>query len=275
LDELLAAVEERARVLAEEQAALEERRLESESLAARLALQAETQEARDTELRRREKDAERRAREQARAFLLEARQRVEEALGVARGAADDAKAREARRVIEEAVQAEGQRLAADRADDDEMRDEVAGRIEVGSRVRIGTGSTGEVAEIRADGKLVVLVGAMRIVVDAGSVVALSGRAAKREAAQAAHRDSPPAPDAALEIDLRGMTGDEAEAATLAALDAAVLAEHPYLRIIHGMGTGVLRERVQGILKSDRRVAKFGFAPRNQGGTGVTIVEFKA
>jgi dsDNA-specific endonuclease/ATPase MutS2 len=38
---------------------------------------------------------------------------------------------------------------------------------------------------------------------------------------------------------------------------------------------VLRERVQGILKSDRRVAKFGFAPRNQGGTGVTIVEFKA
>jgi dsDNA-specific endonuclease/ATPase MutS2 len=33
--------------------------------------------------------------------------------------------------------------------------------------------------------------------------------------------------------------------------------------------------VQRIVKGDRRVAKFGFAPRNQGGTGVTVVEFKA
>jgi DNA mismatch repair protein MutS2 len=116
---------------------------------------------------------------------------------------------------------------------------------------------------------------MRMVVDASSVVAVSGRAAKRESAAAAAREIPPAPEAALEIDLRGMTGDEAEAATVAAVDAAVLAEHPYLRIIHGMGTGALRERVQRIVKGDRRVAKFGFAPRNQGGTGVTVVEFKA
>jgi DNA mismatch repair protein MutS2 len=59
------------------------------------------------------------------------------------------------------------------------------------------------------------------------------------------------------------------------VDAAVLAEHPYLRIIHGMGTGVLRERVHRAVKADRRVARFGFAPRQQGGTGVTIVEFTA
>jgi DNA mismatch repair protein MutS2 len=132
-----------------------------------------------------------------------------------------------------------------------------------------------VAEIRPDGKLVVLAGAMRMVVDPASVTLLSGRAAKREQAQAAARDLPAAPEAAFEIDLRGMTGDEAEAATVAAVDAAVLAEHPYLRIIHGMGTGVLRERVHRIVKGDRRVAKFGFAPRNQGGVGVTIVEFGA
>ena len=81
--------------------------------------------------------------------------------------------------------------------------------------------------------------------------------------------------ASLEIDLRGMTGDEAEMATVAAVDAAVLAEQPYLRIIHGMGTGVVRERVRRVVSGDRRVARFGFAPRNQGGTGVTIVEFSA
>jgi DNA mismatch repair protein MutS2 len=72
-----------------------------------------------------------------------------------------------------------------------------------------------------------------------------------------------------------MTGDEAEQATVAAVDAAVLAEQPYLRIIHGMGTGVVRERVRREVSGDRRVARFGFAPRSQGGTGVTIVEFSA
>ncbi len=70
-----------------------------------------------------------------------------------------------------------------------------------------------------------------------------------------------------------MTGDEAEMATLAAVDAAVLSEQPFLRIIHGMGTGVVRDRVQRVVSKNRRVARYAFAPRNQGGTGVTIVEF--
>ncbi len=80
----------------------------------------------------------------------------------------------------------------------------------------------------------------------------------------------PAREAAWEIDLRGMRADEAETVVLAALDGAVLAEQPHLRIIHGMGTGVLREVVRELLGGDRRVASFDFAPRQQGGTGVTI-----
>ena len=130
--------------------------------------------------------------------------------------------------------------------------------------------------MRSDGKVVVIVGAMRMVVDPQAVTALQGAGEKEtkgerdQSARLAVGQS-----AAFEIDLRGMTGDEAEAATVAAVDAAVLAEHPYLRIIHGMGTGVVRERVHRVVRGDRRVARFGFAPRNQGGTGVTIVEFPA
>jgi DNA mismatch repair protein MutS2 len=110
-----------------------------------------------------------------------------------------------------------------------------------------------------------------------SVVAGDGGSGERERGKGERGENggPAALSASFEIDLRGMTGDEAEAATVAAVDAAVLAEHPYLRIIHGMGTGVVRERVQRVVRSDRRVARFGFAPRNQGGTGVTIVEFPA
>jgi DNA mismatch repair protein MutS2 len=85
----------------------------------------------------------------------------------------------------------------------------------------------------------------------------------------------PAGERSLEIDLRGLTGDEAEQATLAAVDAAVLAEQPYLRIIHGMGTGVVRERVRRVVARDKRIRSYAFAPRNQGGTGVTVVEFSA
>ncbi|MDH4347469.1 MAG: Smr/MutS family protein, partial [Gemmatimonadota bacterium] len=80
-------------------------------------------------------------------------------------------------------------------------------------------------------------------------------------------------EATYEVDLRGMTGDEAEQVVVGALDAAVLADQPYLRIIHGKGTGVVRERVQQIVRGDRRIKSHGFAPPNQGGAGVTLVEF--
>jgi len=271
LDQLLASVEERGRVLAADQAELEARRLEIEGLAARLSAQAETQTARDAELRTREKDAERRGREQARGFLLDARERVEAALAAARAATDEAAARDARRLVEEGIVTGAEALAA--MEEPEVPLAPVATVSVGSRVRIGAGTVGEVAEVRSDGKLVVVVGAMRMVLEPGTVTLLppAGRRARQEASPV----DIPARDAALEIDLRGMTGDEAEAATIAAVDAAVLAEHPYLRIIHGMGTGVVRERVHRVVKSDRRVARFALAPRNQGGTGVTIVEFSA
>jgi DNA mismatch repair protein MutS2 len=143
---------------------------------------------------------------------------------------------------------------------------------VGDRVRLAGGGAGQVLEIRADGKLVVAIGAMKMVVDPEQA---TRTAAEKSQAAASPPPAPAATDSLLEIDLRGMTGDEAEMATVAAVDAAVLAEQPYLRIIHGMGTGVVRERVRRVVSGDRRVARFGFAPRNQGGTGVTIVEFPA
>ena len=269
LDALLAAVEERERELRITQGTLAERAVDLESLSARLALQNESQTAREAELKRREKEAERQGRQQARTYLLEARQRVEEALGAARGAVDEAAARDARRLVEEGIRAEGEALAESAAAG--QRGSGAESLDVGSRVRLESGGTGEVTEIRSDGKVVVAAGAIRMVTEASGLTVISKREETKARTDAAPLPSgPPAP---LEIDLRGMTGDEAEMATLAAVDAAVLSEHPYLRIIHGMGTGVVRERVQRVVAKDRRVSAYAFAPRNQGGTGVTIVEF--
>jgi DNA mismatch repair protein MutS2 len=272
LDALLAAVEERQHELAAAQAELAERTVELDALEARLLGQQESQSAREAELRRREKDAERTGRQQARSYLLEARQRVEQALGAAKSAADDAAAREARRLVEEGIRQQGEELERVDGTETAERAEQGGGIAVGDRVRLLTGGAGQVLELRPDGKLVVALGAMKIVVEADQATRTASTRSPTPAAS-----SPPTPSSpsSLEIDLRGFTGDEAEVATLAAVDAAVLAEQPYLRIIHGMGTGVVRERVRRVVAGDRRIARFGFAPRNQGGTGVTVVEFSA
>jgi DNA mismatch repair protein MutS2 len=271
LDALLAAVEERERELRIHQQALEERSVELDSLGARLAAQNEAQSAREAELKRREKEAEREGRKQARAHLMEARQLVENALAAARGAVDDAAAREARRLVEEGIREEGEAL--ERADKSEKAEKAErGSVTVGDRVKLATGGSGQVLDVRGDGKIVVGVGAMKMVVDADQARP-SGSSPKSTATAPPSPSSPPSPS--FEIDLRGMTGDEAESATIAAVDAAVLAEQPYLRIIHGMGTGVVRERVRRVVSRDHRISKYAFAPRNQGGTGVTIVEFSA
>jgi DNA mismatch repair protein MutS2 len=140
---------------------------------------------------------------------------------------------------------------------------------------MATGGAGDVLEVRPDGKLVVAAGAMRMVVPRESVTLLPKLVSTNDRPAVSLSTSPSTPEASMEIDLRGLTGDEAEQATLAAVDAAILAEQPFLRIIHGMGTGVVRERVRQVVSRDRRVTRFGFAPRNQGGTGVTVVEFSA
>ncbi|HKW42271.1 MAG TPA: Smr/MutS family protein, partial [Gemmatimonadales bacterium] len=82
-------------------------------------------------------------------------------------------------------------------------------------------------------------------------------------------------EAATEVSLIGMRVSEAEPLVLKALDDAILADLPSLRVIHGKGTGALRQMVHDVLSRDSRVRRFGFAPPTQGGHGVTIVEFKA
>ncbi|HWC73116.1 MAG TPA: Smr/MutS family protein, partial [Gemmatimonadales bacterium] len=80
-------------------------------------------------------------------------------------------------------------------------------------------------------------------------------------------------DVVSEVSLRGLTVEEAEPLLIKAIDDAVLADLPYLRIIHGKGTGVLRDFVQSVLKRDPRIKRFALAPANQGGHGVTVAEF--
>jgi DNA mismatch repair protein MutS2 len=269
-DALLASVEERQREVERRERSLAEREQVVAELGERLAAREARDDARAAELDRRERDADRRARREAREHLLAARRTVEEALAAAKGAVDEERAREARRILEDDIRVQGERLAEDEAAAAPAASADGSALSVGDSVETGAGVRGTVLELRGDGKVVIAAGAMRMVVPTEGLTRVAGRRSRGEPVRS---PDVPAVSAPMEIDLRGMTGDEAEAATLAALDAAILAEHPMLRIIHGMGTGVVRERVRRTVTRDRRIRSAGYAPRNEGGTGVTIVEF--
>ena len=78
--------------------------------------------------------------------------------------------------------------------------------------------------------------------------------------------------AATELDLRGMSADEAVATLANFLDGAMLANLAQVRIIHGKGTGVLRKAVQEELKRNRAVKRYRLGVYGEGEDGVTIAE---
>mgnify|MGYP000751873946 CR=1 FL=1 len=77
-----------------------------------------------------------------------------------------------------------------------------------------------------------------------------------------------------EVDLRGLRVDEIEQALLPAVDAAHVVDLPSLRIIHGKGTFALREEVGRLLAGDRRIDRLRPGGFEEGGSGVTVVEFR-
>ena len=77
-----------------------------------------------------------------------------------------------------------------------------------------------------------------------------------------------------EINLIGMTVDEAIGHLDKYLDDAYLAHVPSVRIVHGKGTGALRNAVQQQLKRSKYVKSFRLGTFGEGDAGVTIAEFK-
>jgi DNA mismatch repair protein MutS2 len=76
------------------------------------------------------------------------------------------------------------------------------------------------------------------------------------------------------LDLRGIRYEAALSELDKYLDTAVLANISPVEIIHGKGTGALRQGVTEFLRSDRRVDSYHFANANAGGDGATIVTLK-
>ncbi|NOX19452.1 MAG: endonuclease MutS2 [Chlorobi bacterium] len=77
-----------------------------------------------------------------------------------------------------------------------------------------------------------------------------------------------------QLDIRGMRAEEAEFEVIKFLDEAYASGADRVEILHGKGTGALKQTVHQILKSHAQVKKFYFAKIEYGGDGITIVEMK-
>lgn len=78
----------------------------------------------------------------------------------------------------------------------------------------------------------------------------------------------------MQINLRGLTYDEAQPLLDKYLDDVYLAGFDSVSVIHGKGTGTLRAKIQEFLKKHHRVKSFRLGNWDEGSYGVTIVEIK-
>jgi DNA mismatch repair protein MutS2 len=230
-------------------------------------------EEREQALRRREREAERRARQQARDILLNAREEVETAIRELRAAAADGQeaideaARAARRRVEERAKRE-----AERTPQEPMRRGSRQDVREGAHVRIAARNlSGVVTELRDD-RATVEVGGIRMQVPVSELVVEQAPQPARQRARTTW--VAPDLDVSSELDLRGMRADEVVSRVQLALDAAIQADLPSIRIIHGKGTGALREVVTELLKADGRIRSFRPGGVGEGGSGVTVAELR-
>ena len=79
----------------------------------------------------------------------------------------------------------------------------------------------------------------------------------------------------LELNIRGQRVDDATSLVERYLEHAYMAGLPFARIVHGKGTGTLRQVVQDLLKASSYVDGWEIAGEKEGGAGVTIVKFKS
>ncbi|MDD5219900.1 MAG: endonuclease MutS2 [Candidatus Bipolaricaulis sp.] len=211
-------------------------------------------------------------------FLRDGQRRAEEVMAQIRSAQpareDDAKAA-LRELTELRKQAEAEREAL--ADLDRPVPIDPASLEVGMPVRVhSVRENGRIVQLDARGKVIVdLDGGIRVTTEAADLEqprAVSGRRDEEARLRSTSIRRPRPSQVPLQIDLRGRTVSEALREVEDYLDQLLRADIRQAEILHGKGTGALRDAVRNYLSSCTFVTSFGYAPPNQGGDGVTVFQ---
>jgi DNA mismatch repair protein MutS2 len=159
-------------------------------------------------------------------------------------------------------------------------------VRLGDKVRLRNLNTQGVVTAMDEEEAEVQVGQLRVRTRLAELVPVGGdggeageapRRRRREARPVEAREArafvPDSPG--MELDLRGQRVDEALAALDRYLDAAFLAGLPFVRIIHGKGTGKLRQVVREALPEHPHVKSFEAGGEKEGGEGVTVAKLES
>ncbi len=181
----------------------------------------------------------------------------------------------AARVLEEAARsAEAESVIAEARQAEEMRSR---GIEVGDSARIrGLGSEGRVVAFEGDWAQLESRGKRLRVRRSDLEPSPGGRTPARlpDSRPATHDSRPDSGGPTAEINVIGRRLEEALDAVERALDQALLSGASRLRVIHGHGTGRLRDGVREHFRLHSAVASLRSADRNEGGNGATILELR-
>lgn len=264
---------------------LRAREREAEAMAAEARERLAAVLRREQTVRERERTVERTSRQEARRYLLDARQEIERTIRDLKKQGADAAdekleelGRAARRRAEELAASQAQVLERLDAEERNQRRRAGERpsaprapLAPGDAVVVGAleGRVGRVLELRGS-EATVVVGSLKLTVPRSSLRPSTAPPADRAVS---YVGDAPEVHASTEVNLLGMRADEAEHAVLQALDSAIRADLRSLRIIHGKGTGALRQVVDEMLRRDTRIREFHMAGWNEGGAGVTVAVF--
>lgn len=146
-------------------------------------------------------------------------------------------------------------------------------LQAGDEVKVlAYGQKGTLVEKASDKEWVVQIGILKMKLPASGLEFVKPEKEKKQVTAATVKRQ--SSHVKLELDLRGERYEDAIARTEKYIDDALLANYHQVSIIHGKGTGALRQGVQQYLKKHSRVKSFRFGEAGEGGHGVTVVELK-
>ncbi len=177
--------------------------------------------------------------------------------------------REEARAIERGLSTARQELKMPREANPEV-------LSVGMEVGVqGHPHIGKILEIGKSGKVIVQINQLKMAVRADDVSPVNRPSIGKKAAVVRNPSSMSrSENISSELVIRQMRAEDAKDALDRFFDDAALAGLERARIVHGKGDGILRRIVRISLESRKDVAAFGEAPADQGGSGVTVVEFR-
>lgn len=147
-------------------------------------------------------------------------------------------------------------------------------LQPGDEVKvISYGQKGTLLEKGSDGEWLVQIGILKMRLHESDLEYVKPEKPK-ETVTVANVRGRSAEGVRMELDLRGERYEDAIRRTEKYIDDALLANYPRVSIIHGKGTGALREGIQKYLRRHSRVKSFRFGEAGEGGSGVTVVELK-